>query len=363
MLRSAKGAGARHQAAKELAGSSGGAPHTATVLREFLKSNGKRFCAIGKSRWGYESLLFALIGSIAGVAPLRGDTFWGATADGNARQFEITCDTCPNPVTELSNLSNGGFGSVTAGVEFSQSTQASYSAVAALNGPNALPTLHALASGDVTVVAPSTFFFAATADARGTQLYTYSGTSPSEYTLEYNVDGAISGGLLSEIAGGFTVFGKDFDPGQEIQPVLGFTFDHANGNGTELPVHLTGDVTFIVNPGDQFFVQATLESIVDSRSGQLPAVADASHTLGMQFTEGDTSLLTPAAEAVADAPESLTMSLLGIGLACVGLATRRRRRSGFTSGISAFAPCPTLPNSAGSRSTIHVSKGHLRRSH
>ena len=37
-LRSAKGADARHQSAKELAGCSGGALDTATVLRVFLKS-------------------------------------------------------------------------------------------------------------------------------------------------------------------------------------------------------------------------------------------------------------------------------------------------------------------------------------
>jgi hypothetical protein len=110
--------------------------------------------------------------------------------------------------------------------------------------------------------------------------------------------------------------------------VLGFTFDHANGNLTELPVHLTGDVTFTVNPGDSFFVQATLEAIIDSRSGSVFASADAAHTLAMQFTQGDTSLLTPAAVAASsDAPEPVTTTLLGIGLAVAGLAMRRRGQS------------------------------------
>ena len=63
----------------------------------------------------------------------------------------------------------------------------------------------------------------------------------------------MAGGILTEIAGGFAVFGSGFNPNQEVQPVLGFSFDHANGDGTEKPVHLTGSVTFSVNPGDIFF--------------------------------------------------------------------------------------------------------------
>jgi hypothetical protein len=156
-------------------------------------------------------------------------------------------------------------------------------------------------------------------------MYTYTGTSPTDYTLEYNTNGAISGGPLTEISSGFTVFGKDFKPGQEIEPVLGFTFDHLNGNDTELPVHLTGDVTFTVNPGDVFFVQATLTAIADSRSDDLFSLADASHTMDMQFTQGDTSLLIPAVVATADAPEPVSMTLFGSGLAILGLVMRRRR--------------------------------------
>lgn len=290
----------------------------------FFKNNEKRVGGTVNSNRLYGVLLFGFIGSIAGISPLKGATFWGATADGRARQFEITCSTCPNPVTDLSNLHDGAFGNNTAEVEFSRSTEVSYFANAIFNGPKSLPTLHASASADVVVVAPSTFFFDSTADARATQLYTYSGKTSNTYTLEYHADGSLDGGPLSEIAGGFTVFGSGFNPNQEIQPVLGFTFDHLNGNGTERPVHLTGDVTFTLNPGDSFFVQATLEAIVDSRSADLPATADALHTLDMQFTQGDTSLLTPAAVApISDAPEPVSTVLLGIGLAGVGLVARR----------------------------------------
>jgi hypothetical protein len=77
------------------------------------------------------------------------------------------------------------------------------------------------ASGNVAIVPPSTFFYAAGADARGTQLYTYTGSASTDYTIEYNIDGTV-GGILTEIAGGFAVFGSGFNPNQEVQPVWGF---------------------------------------------------------------------------------------------------------------------------------------------
>jgi hypothetical protein len=86
---------------------------------------------------------------------------------GDARQFEITCSTCPNPVTTLSTLSDGGFGELNAGVEFFGS-QVSYSATAILTGLNSLPHLGAESLANISVVPPSTFFFAASAIARGT---------------------------------------------------------------------------------------------------------------------------------------------------------------------------------------------------
>ena len=272
-------------------------------------------------------VLLGLVGSVGSAGHVKADTLWSTNATGNARQFEMTCSTCPNPVTELSNLSDGGRGNTLATVSFSNGALVSYFAESVFTGPKSLPHLRASATGDVEIVAPSTFFFAASGIARATQQYTYTGTTSTDYTIEYNVDGSLAGGILSEIAGGFTVFGKGFKPNQEIEPVLGFTFDHANGDTTEKPVHLTGTVTFPVNPGDDVFVQATLEAIVDSRSLALFGSADASHTLDMSFTQGDTSLLIPAATTPsAGVPEPANIVLTTFGSAVLLLGAWRRKR-------------------------------------
>jgi hypothetical protein len=287
-----------------------------------------------------------LIGGVAGVTPLHASTFWGTNASGNARQFEITCGTCPNPITDFGSQTDGGFGQPLAAVEFSES-KVSYDAIAVFNGPNSLPHLRARASAGIKVepATPSTFFFAAGSTARSTQQFTYTGAKPSAYTLEYTVNGQVAGGILTEISGGFTVFGSGFNPNQEVQPVLGFVFDHVNGDGSEKQVHFTGDVRFTVNPGDDFFVQATLDTFVDSRSQQLAAFADASHTFDMSFTQGDTSLLIPAATTPGSSvPEPVTTTLFGIGLAAVGLTMRRRGRSELN--VGANLPADSCPQNA-----------------
>ncbi|MGC4054433.1 MAG: PEP-CTERM sorting domain-containing protein [Paludibaculum sp.] len=271
-----------------------------------------------------------LIGSVyvLGTAyPTRAATLFSTEASGNAKQFQLTCGTCPNPVTDLSHLTDGGPGQSLATVDFSQGSLVSYSALAIFTGPNSLPHLGARASADVDVVPPSTFFYQAGSVARATQKYTYTGATPTDYTLEYDLDGSMTGGILTEIAGGFTIFGSGFQPGQEVQPVIGFTFDHVNGDGTEKPVHLTGDVSFTVNPGDTFFLQATLDIFVDSRSQSMFASADALHTLAMSFTQGDPSLLIPAGSSTAaEVPEPGSMALVVLGLVGLGVGRLRMRR-------------------------------------
>src|SRR5690348_15645111 len=89
------------------------------------------------------TVLVWLAGCVTAVTPAQATPFWGATASGSAKQFEITCGTCPNPVTTLSNQTDGGFGITDAQVDFSSPGLVSYSATAHLNGPNSLPNLGA----------------------------------------------------------------------------------------------------------------------------------------------------------------------------------------------------------------------------
>ena len=85
-------------------------------------------------------MLAGFLGGLGPVAcPLHAATLWSTNANGSAKQFELTCGTCPNPVTVLSNLTDGGFGNTSAAVEFSQSDLVSYSANSIFTGPNSLP--------------------------------------------------------------------------------------------------------------------------------------------------------------------------------------------------------------------------------
>jgi hypothetical protein len=315
----------------------------AVTLQPEEKMNPKTVSSITNKRNFAGGALLAIIGGLGAAGPMQAGTFFGAFASGNATQFQITCGTCPNPITDLSSLNDGGFGNDSATVEFANGNLVSYDSTAVFTGPGSLPHLGALATGNIAVAAPDTFFYAASSAARATQEYTYTGSTPADYTVEYDINGDMAGGILTEISGGFTVFGSGFDPNQEVQPVLGFSFDHANGDGTVKPVHLTGDVTFSVNPGDVVFLQATLDVFADARSQQLFALADASHTLTMNFTQGDPSLLTPAITTPASGvPEPAGVLLMGTGLVALAIAGRRRTaKSPPRSALRLPPPSPT----------------------
>ena len=59
----------------------------------------------------------------------------------------------------------------------------------------------------------------------------------------------------------------------------------------------------------------------------LAALADASHSFDMLFTQGDTSLLIPAATTPNSVPEPTTALLTGMGATGCAIATRRRDRN------------------------------------
>jgi len=55
-------------------------------------------------------------------------------------------------------------------------------------------------------------------EALATQEYQYTGSTPADYTIEYDIGGQMVGGILTEISGGFTVFGSGFDPIRRFSP-------------------------------------------------------------------------------------------------------------------------------------------------
>jgi len=195
---------------------------------------------------------------------------------------------------------DGGPGALEA---FAEVAGAGYAGVAhtIFTGPYALPELSAYAFAEVIVPGGTdfrTYFYEAMGSASGLQQYTYGGAAPETYTITYTLDGeftltAADAASLMSVYGGITVYSHPYEPFGEVHPNYGYDYqgDHAELVGTH-PFLLTGSVTFTVQPGDIFYVYASLYATADS-SHQVTGAADALHTLALEFTSGDPSLLTP----------------------------------------------------------------------
>jgi hypothetical protein len=274
--------------------------------------------------------------AVAGADPIL-----GVQVSGSTRQIGVTCSGCPISV-ETSSSTDGGANTtsaaVSAGVSFEgdlpiveDGAADAYLATAALNGPGSLPSLGVFAFSDIFVdrAQLTTFFHDTVADAKATQRYFYTGLVPATYTLEYDLEGGVFGGPFSELLGGFSVFGSGFDPNNEVQPLLGDSFEVVRGQpGNPQNVSLTGRVTFDLSPFDTFFVVAQMVARANSLDENI-ALVDGAHSLNMRFTAGDTSLLSPALASEgpgpgAPVPEPGTLMLVGSGLAVSSRWLRRR---------------------------------------
>jgi hypothetical protein len=199
---------------------------------------------------------------------------------------------------------------------------------AALTGPNSLPQLGAFAFADIVIDSsiPKTYFYKAGATAEGTQKYDYTGATPQTHQIDYTLEGSFTLGSADAVSlmsytDGLTVFGSNYNPfGEYRGTFLGthFSNDHARLAGTTLFAQ-AGSVSFTVNPGDSFYVWSMLSVYADS-SHQVIGTVDAAHTLALQFSAGDTSLLSASVSAV---PEPATLALFAAGLGMVLLAVRR----------------------------------------
>lgn len=281
-------------------------------------------------RWRAALLALAALWAAlwAGMA-LAADPYSGAKVDANARYYALVCGTCSIDSASVYSGVDGGPGATLAALG-AAGVGWDLSGSAALTGPNSLPQLGGFAFADIVLdpSIPKTYFYKAGLTAQGTQKYDFSGAAPQTYQIDYTLDGSFTLGSadavsLMSVLGGLTVYGSNYNPFGEFRgTVLGsmFSNDHASLAGTE-PFALAGSVSFTVNPGDSFYVWSLLDVYADS-SHQVMGTVDAAHTLALQFSAGDTSLLSASVSAV---PESPTLALFAAGLGLIMFAARRLR--------------------------------------
>lgn len=265
------------------------------------------------------------------LAALITDPYVGATVSGSARQYSLICNTCSTESQALPGAVSGGPGYDSAAIDVANPGYAIIG-TAGFAGPDALPKLGAYAWADILIdqSIPKTFFYQAGASSRALQKYTYSGVISATYQIDYTLDGTFMLGSadaasLMQLSGGLTVYGSGYNPYAEYNPTLDFNYVNDNAKTAGLSsFSLAGSVNFAVNPGDSFYVLGSLNAYANS-SHQVVGSVDALNTLGMNFTSGDTSLLTAQISAV-PVPGALWLFGSGIGV-LVGFARTRTNRA------------------------------------
>lgn len=266
-----------------------------------------------------------------------------ASASGYARgDFQIGCSTCPHFALGLSGMPvQDQRGPAAAQVDYigqplrdadnapySLGGDVEYHASAAFEGPLARPVLGAYARADNAPVVISADpaqivigidLYAATAQARTEQAYTYLGASAATYRFDFHVEGSLSSARASTFASAALYAGSKRSV--EGGGLIDFGYSDRSGVGLLYdPQPFSDDfsVSLTVDPGASFVLVSQLSAGVQMAYNTTDVLADALHTMRLTaITGGDPALL------VAAVPEPAAALLWALGLiALVGLRRR-----------------------------------------
>jgi hypothetical protein len=282
----------------------------------------------------YACLLFVLGVMVPGVpahAATPGDQA-GVFVFGSVSYLFRICSTCPQPTGVLDSGNDGGFGSfgpaIVEGFGARGAGEASFASRARILGPAGAPELRADARAFPGIGThegfsePGFYDFNAVATSRGSQYYVYTGATTQTYTMDYTISGFAGSTLPSPtpddqsligVSGGLTLFDDGDKLGGELPMGRVVDIDRISVNGTAGEFRQSGSVSITVEPGDAYYLAAFLSAQV-SIGGQ--GIADAGHTLAIDFTAGNTAELLPLLPSV---PEPATYALMGLGLLCLAL--------------------------------------------
>ena len=197
-----------------------------------------------------------------------------------------SASNCPSFCT---TAGGGQFTSSSDGGEFKTSAYATDNtfgfgeAMAELSGPLGLPTLKAQASSDVGKQGRGSTF--------ASQGYTFTGQSSEAITLDLNLTGTITnnpiGYVFNRITASIAVIRRDsipfftdfsglvFElvPSSDVVAVADLIIDD------EMTTSDSADITFTVNPGEDYYVVATLTAVAQN------GIADAFSTLNLNLLD------------------------------------------------------------------------------
>ena len=272
-----------------------------------------------------------MVPGVAAHAATPGDQA-GVFVFGSVSYLFRICSTCPEPTGGLDSGSDGAFGSfgpaIVEGFGARGEGEASFAARARILGFEGAPELRADARAFPGIGThegfsePGFYDFNALATSRGSQYYIYTGTTTQTYTMDYTISGFAGSTLASPtpedqsligVSGGLTLFDDGDKLGGELPMGRVVDIDRISVNGTAGEFRQSGSVSITLDPGDAYYLAAFLSAQV-SIGGQ--GIADAGHTLTIDFTAGNTAELLPLLPSI---PEPATYALMALGLMCLAL--------------------------------------------